>query len=438
MSDPWPSRPRTPPEPPSPSASHWHDIRLVAGRELSTRMKSKALVISTGLTLAIIIAGALLPALLRDDGPATYQIGLAGTATSLEGPLRALDEADPDIELELRTVDGRAEADRLVEAGDLDVAVDGSTVVVERDVPQRIAPLLDAAERSNRLAAAIEAGDVEPSVAGDLTQPELFEVEPLRTSDSAAERRTGLVRVGSFLLYGQILGFSVFVAGGVVEEKASRVVEVLLARIRPADLLAGKVIGLGLLGLGQLLLFVAVGLTVASLSGSVDLPPGWPGAVLEILGWFLLGYTFYSCAYAVAGSLVSRQEELQNTSAPLTILLVVSFMLSLGATDDPDGPVAVVGSVLPFSAPLVMPLRTAAGDVPLWQMATAVAVGVLSAVGMVLVAGRIYAGGALRFGGRVKLRDAWQGDSGQAGTPGPPSDDRPAAPTTPPYEPAGR
>jgi ABC-2 type transport system permease protein len=302
-----------------------------------------------------------------------------------------------------------------VEDGKLDVAVVDATVIVRRSVPQRLAPALDAAARSTRIETAISAGDVEESVVSSLTDPEPLQVEPQRTSDSASERRSGLVRVGSFLLYGQILGFSVFVAGGVVEEKASRVVEVLLARLRPTDLLAGKVIGLGLLGLGQLVLFVVVGMTAASLAGTVDLPPGWPGAVVEIFAWFLLGYTFYSCAYAVAGSLVSRQEELQNTSAPLTILLVVSFMLSLGVSDDPNGPVAVIGSLLPFSAPLVMPLRSAAGDVPLWQTVLAILFAGASAVGMVIVAGRIYTGGALRFGGRVKLLDAWRGSS--AGSP---------------------
>ena len=408
---------------------HWHDIRLVAGRELQTRLRSKALVISTGITLALILAGAILPALLRDEGPDTFEIGLAGGAADLAEPLRELDRAEPDIRFELQTLDGRDEADQLVEEGTLDVAVVDATVIVRRSVPQRLGPLLDAAARSNRLRAAIEAGDVQESVVSSLTDPEPLKVEPQRTSDSASERRSGLVRVGSFLLYGQILGFSVFVAGGVVEEKASRVVEVLLARLRPTDLLAGKVIGLGLLGLGQLVLFVAVGMTAASLAGTVDLPPGWPGAVLEIFAWFLLGYTFYSCAYAVAGSLVSRQEELQNTSAPLTVLLVVSFMLSLGVSDDPNGPVAVVGSLLPFSAPLVMPLRSAAGDVPVWQTVLAILVSGASAVGMVIVAGRIYTGGALRFGGRVKLLDAWRGSS--AGSPsraGGSEDDAPVQP----------
>jgi ABC-2 type transport system permease protein len=425
----------TPPPPPDEDRDearhmgHWHDIRLVAGRELQTRLRSKALVISTGITLALILAGAILPALLRDDGPETFQLGLVGEGAELAEPLRELDRADADIRFELETIDGRDEADQLVEDGKLDVAVVDSTVIVRRSVPQRLGPLLDAAARSNRIRTAIEAGDVEESVVSSLTDPEPLKVEPQRTSDSAAERRSGLVRVGSFLLYGQILGFSVFVAGGVVEEKASRVVEVLLARLLPTDLLAGKIIGLGLLGLGQLVLFVVVGMTAASLAGTVDLPPGWPGAVLEIFAWFLLGYTFYSCAYAVAGSLVSRQEELQNTSAPLTVLLVVSFVLSLGVSDDPNGPVAVIGSLLPFSAPLVMPLRSAAGDVPLWQTVLAILFAGASAVGMVVVAGRIYTGGALRFGGRVKLLDAWRGSS--AGSPsraGGPEEEEPVQP----------
>jgi ABC-2 type transport system permease protein len=118
------------------------------------------------------------------------------------------------------------------------------------------------------------------------------------------------------LLYGQIFGYGYWVASGVIEEKSSRVVEILLSTARAGDLLAGKIIGIGLLGFAQLTVTAIVVLGLALVTGVIDLPAGTLTAVLGVLFWFLIGYSLYSCVFAVSGALVSRMEELQNTTAP--------------------------------------------------------------------------------------------------------------------------
>ena len=209
-------------------------------------------------------------------------------------------------------------------------------------------------------------------------------------------------------LYTQLLTFGYLLASGVVEEKASRVVEVLLATIRPKDLLAGKIIGLGLLGLGQLAVMTTVGLVAAAASGALDVSGDVIGAAALAVGWFVLGYAFYSGLFACAGALVPRQEELQASMTPLTMLILISFFLSFVVLDDPDGTLAHVSSFIPFSAPITMPPRIALGEAPAVEILAAFAVTVVGALALIPLAGRIYSGAVLRTGSAVKLREAWR------------------------------
>jgi ABC-2 type transport system permease protein len=184
-------------------------------------------------------------------------------------------------------------------------------------------------------------------------------------------------------------------------------VEVLLAAVRPVQLLAGKIIGIGLVGLLQLFIIGGIGLVVALAFDRIVLPPGAAGTIGLILVWFILGYAFYSCLFAVAGAIVSRQEELQNTVTPLNLVLVASFFLAFSALQNPDGTLAQVASYLPPVAPLVMPPLVAGGTVPAWEVALSVLITLATIVALVPLAGRIYSGAVLRTGARVKLGAAW-------------------------------
>ena len=193
-----------------------------------------------------------------------------------------------------------------------------------------------------------------------------------------------------------------------VEEKSSRISEVLLGALRPSQLLAGKVIGIGLVGVLQLLA-IGAGVLVASVTvESVDLPEGTPMTLLSALLWFVLGYAFYSCAFAAAGASVSSAEEIGGATAPMNVLLIVSYFAATGAMSEPDGTIARVLSFVPPLTPMTMLPRAALGEVAIWEVPLAVALVALSSYALVRLGGRVYSGAILRSG-KVRLREAWRG-----------------------------
>ncbi len=181
------------------------------------------------------------------------------------------------------------------------------------------------------------------------------------------------------------------VAQGVVEEKATRIMEVLLATIQPTRLLAGKVIGIGLVGLLQLTIVGAAALVAVHVTNVAAIPALGVASILADIFWFLLGFLFYATAYSAVASLVSRQEEVQSAVAPISIFQIAGYLLMYAALPNPSGPLATVCSLLPPFAPILMAVRMADTDVPFWQVGLAVALIVASIVGLTWLAGRIYA-----------------------------------------------
>ena len=151
-----------------------------------------------------------------------------------------------------------------------------------------------------------------------------------------------------------------------------------------------------------------VGLLAATLSGALDVTGEVVGAAALALGWFVLGYAFYSGLFACAGALVPRQEELQASMTPLTMLILISFFVSFIVLDDPDGMLAHVTSFIPFSAPITMPPRIALGEAPAYEIVIAFVVTLAGALALIPLAGRIYSGAVLRTGSAIKVRDAWR------------------------------
>ena len=385
--------------------TRWEVIRLVAGREMGERIRSKAFRISSGVSLAFILAVAILPGVLNDDGPTTYRVGVFGAgAEELAGRLPVVaGQAD---EVDIVRVADEVEAGRLVESGAVDVAVGEGRIVVERDLGDRLGFLVQEANRQVVAESALAGAGVGRDVAGRILMPQPLEVRALDPESEEENTRAGVVFVGTLMLYGQLLGFGYWVASGVVEEKASRVVEILLAKARPAQLLAGKVIGIGVLGLVQLVGFVVLGLVTASVTGSVELPPDIVPVAAQVVAWFVLGFALYSCLFAVGGAIASRAEELQSTTTPLTFLAMGSFFAASVAGGDPGGQVASVATFIPFSAPMVLPIRVAAGEIELWAVAASVAIVLASIAGAMWLAARVYAGGVLHLRGVLKVRDA--------------------------------
>jgi ABC-2 type transport system permease protein len=386
-------------------------IRLVARRELVEQLRGRSFLISTAVTLLILCAIILVPRLFGVGRPETFDVGLVGGASARVGQVLAAQADAAGVKVRLQQPADLAAAETAVRDGKLDLAiVDGRELVAKSDVDDQLGLLAQSASRALRAQERLAAAGLDQAEIQSTLAPSPLPVRSLEPVDQAERSKRAIATVSIFLLYGQLIGYCFTVAMGVVEEKATRVVEVLLAAVRPVQLLAGKVIGLGLVGLIQLVAIGAVGLTLAIAVDAISLPASALGTIGWVLAWFLLGYAFYSSLFAVAGAIVSRQEELQNTATPLNLLMVGSFLVAfMGAASNPGSTLAVVSSFLPPVAPLVMPVRIAAGEVAAWQVATSVGIMLVSILAVVLLASRLYEGAVLRTGARVKLRDAWAG-----------------------------
>jgi ABC-2 type transport system permease protein len=200
-----------------------------------------------------------------------------------------------------------------------------------------------------------------------------------------------------------------FVLTGVVQEKANRVAEVLLARMPAREVLTGKVLGIGAVGLAQVAVIAVAAWLTARFAGGAQVPPV-PNAVLVwMVVWFLLGYALYSVLFAALGATASRMEDAQAASAPVTVLLTVSYLVSVAyVAQNPQAGTSVGLSFFPPAAPLVMTVRIALGAAPTWQVVASVLVTLVVTAAVVRIAGRIYSGALLRVGGRTSLRQAWR------------------------------
>jgi ABC-2 type transport system permease protein len=180
-------------------------------------------------------------------------------------------------------------------------------------------------------------------------------------------------------------------------------------------LLAGKVIGIGLLGIGQLLLLVAVGLGTGAALDAFTIPSSTLPTAVWSLVWFVLGFAFYAVLYAAAGSLVSRSEDAQTAAMPVALLSVAAYLGTFGVMYEPDSMVARLVSLLPPMAPIAYPARIAAGVVPWWEICLGLLITIGAVIAVVRLAARIYAGALLAQGGRIKLRRAWRAAGELAG-----------------------
>jgi ABC-2 type transport system permease protein len=380
-------------------------VPLVMRREITTRVRERSFLISTAITLLIVAAVVIVPSLFRSDDD-DVTVGLVGDATTV-GP--ALEQAAraQGATLTITRYPDEAAGRAAVSSGDTDAVLVGiDRVLVNHELSGTTEQVVQTAYRQAKGAARLTAAGIDAAAVGRALDVPPLAITALDPPDPDASARRSAAFFGVLLLYFQLIGYGVWVALGVVEEKSSRVVELLLATLRPWQLLTGKVIGIGLLGLGQLLLTGLVGLAAALGTGTIEVPTGIAGVAGQVIVWFLLGFAFYACLYAALAALVSRQEEVQNVTAPLTILLVGSFFLAISVLDKPDSGLATVTSIVPPFSTMVMPIRWAAGDVPWWEVAISMLLMVLVVVALIRVAGRIYAGAVLRSGPRVKIKDA--------------------------------
>ncbi|MBM7280312.1 ABC transporter permease [Gordonia rubripertincta] len=386
---------------PSSRASAAQAIRLVAEREITTRAKTRSFVVSTAVLMVVIVVGAILINLFA-GGEDVEKVAVVGQPAAITESIVAVgDSAGTSIATE--PVDTVEQARTKVADGDVAAALvpgetAGSYVILSKDgadpaVEGPIRTAVSQAGLTDALAArGVDAASL-PAVDISVTQ-----LDPARPDEG---ERLVIALVGVILLITAIMMGGTMVAVGVVEEKTSRVVELLLATIKPLHLLWGKIIGIGAVALTQVVLLGATALIAGTATGILTLPGAAVGMFAAVIAWFVLGFLFFASLYAATGAIVSRQEELSSASFPLTVLAMAVMYAGIFGVQSLDSTlIKTLSWIPPFSAAL-MPMRIASGDTNTLQIVLTFLFMAAACALATWVAARIYQRSILRTGSRL-------------------------------------
>lgn len=340
--------------------------RLVAAREIRVKLRDRTFLISTLIFLLIAAAVTILPPLLS-GGPATVAATPAAAA-----PLRAAG-------LTVREVPDDAAAERAVRDGDTDAAVVTGPVVIALDeAPDDVVAALSTRPPVRLL----EAAPVDPAVA--FLVPFAFAFIFLVTSQT----------------------FGVQIAQSIIEEKQTRIVEILVAAVPVRALLAGKMIAGTVLAVGQIALVALVAVVGLRFAGDSGLFTLLGPAIGWFVPFFLLGFVLIAAMWVAAGTLVSRLEDIGTVAMPVQLAVMLPFFAVVFLNDDTTA--MRVLSYLPFSASTAMPLRLFSGDAAGWEPPLSLALLLVAALAVLAAGARVYEGSLLRTNGRTSLRTAWR------------------------------
>jgi ABC-2 type transport system permease protein len=387
-------------------------IRLVAQRELNTRLRTKGFLIGTAVILVVMAGFLVLQATLIGNAE-KRTIGLTGQTAAIADSLQAA-SGQIGKTVDIRTVTNVDEGRKQLESGDLDVLLSGNAAdlraLVKSDLDPQLRAVLNGISRQEVLdAKLVEAGQDPAEVMGEVGKAQV-RVTQIQPPDPERGQRLAIGLIMVVLLYMGIVTHGSLVAQGVVEEKSSRVVEILLSTVRPWPLMLGKVIGLGLVGLTQLLILGGAGLAMGTATGVLTLSGLAASTLLWGLLWYLLGFFLYATVFAGAGSLVSRQEDVQTVITPVSMVLVIGFIVGLNLLiQSPEGTATTVLSLVPLLSPILMPGRIAAGVAPGWEIALSVVLTLGTVALFTWLGGRVYRNAVLHTGSRMKLSDALRG-----------------------------
>ena len=391
----------------------WRSIWLVARREILERGRSRGFILSVAFTTLIVVGSFVIPAIVfGGDNPT--KVGIVDP--SPPGLQAAIEQSADrfDHKVAVTTYPSAAAADEALTGGGADIVVQvppdlsgPGEIRVKRQPDEATAQVIAAATVALRVQNVLGESNVDQAALADAQRPP--ETRSLQAETEQDQAKFLVANIGAVLILVGIFSFGFTVLAGVVEEKQSRVVEVVLSTVRARDLLMGKVLGIGVLGIVQLAVFIAAALIAAYATNRLVLPTTTPGTVVLLALWFVLGYLLYSTALGFLGALASRQEEASNASTPVTMVAMISYFVAIFAViDDPDGLVANIATFFPPSAPFVVPLRAAFDAIPLWQIGVAAILTIIGIYILFTIGARVYAGAVLQFGGRIKLRDAWR------------------------------
>jgi len=347
-------------------------VWLVAEREISSKLRSKAFLISTGILLLIALAGILIGGFTSKNPEAT--------TVAVTGETASVVEALPNVKV--TEVADRAEAEELLRSEEVEAAVlpgDGPlgyTVVALTDAPSSI-------------------------VGGLSVSPDVEILQPATTNPLLRY----FIAIGFGIVF--LMAASTFggtIAQSVVEEKQTRVVEVLLSAISARTLLAGKVIGNTILAMAQILALAAIATVGLIVTGQNEVLSSLGAPIIWFAVFFLFGFVLLASLFAAAASMVSRQEDIGSTTMPITMLVMAPYILVIVFND--NALVLTIMSYVPFSAPVGMPMRLFVGEAQWWEPLISLVILVASCVAAIAIGAKIYENSLLRMGRKLKLAEA--------------------------------
>ncbi len=389
-------------------STHTRAWPIVAAREIQVKLTDRNFLMSTGFSVLLLL-GLLLFQGLAGGGSTTYQLGVpdadaAAVASQAQELLRA---DDPGSAIRAVTIDGstpekvaQAVSDSELQAA-LTRAPDGTwSLVSDGSAPGQLARAVAEVIREDALSANAEGAGTSLEALNVGTELTLLDV-------SGDDREQAEVVLAAGLIFGMLfylssLMFGMSIATSVVEEKQSRIVEILAAKIPVEQLLTGKVIGNTLIALGQLLVLVGVGLVGLSVTEYDQFLPLLSSAVVWYVPFFVAGFLALACVWAAAGALCSRSEDLQSTTMPLTLVLVAIFVVALSL----DGANEVIGSYVPVMSTILMPKRVLEGDVVWWEPALSLLVTLVFCAVTVRLGSTLYRRALLQTQGRITFGQA--------------------------------
>ncbi|WP_244255756.1 ABC transporter permease [Rathayibacter sp. VKM Ac-2760] len=353
--------------------STWGATLLVAEREILSQIRSKAFIISTVITLVLVIGGIVLSNVLGSRAADATPVAVVGSAAS------SLAAADT---LDVTEVATAAEAEELVRSGEVDAALVPSDDAVGFSI-------LALDEAPEGLVSALSASPA---------------VELLEPSETPSGLRTLIGLAFGLVFMLAVLGSGATIMQNTVQEKQSRIVEILLAAVPARALLAGKILGNSVIGVGTAAAIAAASALGLAITGQTELLDLLSAPLIWFVVFFVFGFVLVASVFAAGAALVSRQEDTGSVMTPAMMLVMVPYFGVVLFGDNPL--VMTILSYVPFSAPVAMPVRLFFGEADWWEPLLSLGLLVVATAAVMAVASRIYTNSLLRMGSRVRLRDA--------------------------------
>jgi len=386
--------------------SWWHGTALVYGRGLREQLRSRTFKVVTLLLLALSIAAVVVPKLIA-GGPTTYTLATVGRAPAALSTTVSAAARDGGFRTAYVERTDEAAVKDAVQHGDATVGIVGNRMyVAERNAgafPGIVAQALVRLETARMLTGFGLTSD-QLSQLGSIRPPQQVIVAPTQNQGRAnVGFAVGLVLYLALLFSGQVIAMTV------ATEKATRISEVLLAILRPSQVLVGTVLSVATVATMQLLVLAVPMLVGASATGSSWLPALAAPDVALALTWFFLGFSLFAFLYAAGGALVDKVTEAGSAVLPVTVLIISGYLLGVVVViGNPSSALSVAASIFPLTAPLTMPIRWGAGDVPVYQLVLSLLLTALACLGCIWLASTIYRRALVITGRRVHVAELFR------------------------------